>query len=250
MKNIFIHIPKTGGSSFIGLLKDTFGYSQTSTPPTHLINTIEDTTIYHVDFKSTERTFKKPEIFNVDTRERFSSAKIFMLVRNPVERLISEFNFQFHLLNGKNGHPAAGIIQRLPEIPKDFEQYANFPHVHNYQTKFLSGRSLADPTPLNQEEFDQIIDTIEELSITCGITDEYNKFLTAFQNTTGIRLKTKLTVRKQTPQALKLSLPDATLEKIRDNNLFDYKLYEYIKSKQSKLKADNFKHLEPSKFTI
>ena len=41
-----------------------------------------------------------------------------MLIRNPIDRMISEFNFQYHMLKGKDGNKNAAIISKLkPTFP-------------------------------------------------------------------------------------------------------------------------------------
>ena len=100
--NVFIHIPKCGGSSFVGLLKDsTKPNVHERERPTHLVTQVGNTSIEHIDFSTYDRKFRAPQIFSDDYNEVYKAKNIFMLVRNPFDRLYSEFNFQFHILNGK-----------------------------------------------------------------------------------------------------------------------------------------------------
>ncbi len=113
-ESIFIHIPKCGGSSFVGLLMDSVKQQNfESTTPTHKIDKVGITKIMHVDFSSIDRLFKAPDIFNLTRNLKFKDVLLFMLVRDPVERIVSEFNFQYHILNGKNGDQKAAILSKL-----------------------------------------------------------------------------------------------------------------------------------------
>ena len=95
-KFIFLHVPKTGGSTFVGLLKDSIKISKIDKDiPTHIIDNIGNIQIKHIDFSNEERRFQCPEIFKNNVQE---STKVFMLLRDPVERIISEFNFQYHFI--------------------------------------------------------------------------------------------------------------------------------------------------------
>ena len=55
-ENIFIHVPKTGGSSFVGLLQETT--NEHTAIKTHLVDQIQQTKIIHIDFKQINRTIK------------------------------------------------------------------------------------------------------------------------------------------------------------------------------------------------
>ena len=52
-ESVFIHIPKTGGSTFVGLLKDSIKDKTTNIAlPTHKTDRVGAVTISHVDFTS------------------------------------------------------------------------------------------------------------------------------------------------------------------------------------------------------
>ena len=62
---VFIHIPKCGGSTFVGLLMDSIK-PQNFDPstPTHKIDKVGNTKIMYIDFSSKDRKFKVPAFFN------------------------------------------------------------------------------------------------------------------------------------------------------------------------------------------
>ena len=70
-ESIFIHIPKCGGSTFVGLLMDPIK-PQNFDPstPTHKIDKVGNTKIMHVDFSSKDRKFKVPAFFNSNKSQR------------------------------------------------------------------------------------------------------------------------------------------------------------------------------------
>ncbi|MDB4280415.1 hypothetical protein N9863_02210, partial [Flavobacteriaceae bacterium] len=57
--------------------------------PTHKIDKVGNTKIMHVDFNSIERKFKAPTIFNSNQNQEFINSQLFILFRDPVERIIS-----------------------------------------------------------------------------------------------------------------------------------------------------------------
>ena len=252
-KNLFIHIPKTGGSSFVGLLKESFNLSALEMQtPSHVISSVRNTEVSHVDFETQERKFKRPDIF--DSKKNSSLKKkyeIFMIVRHPVDRVISEFNFQFHILGGKLGNKSAGIIDRLPNPPDNIDDYILNPHVQNYQVKFLLGRKLADPKPLSEEEFQLVLKAIKELPIHCGVTDKYSDFLNLFQEKSNIKLNSQFVVRKKTPESAKSKVNAKTKAAIERLNDFDLRLYTFVKENmKSNLSKDYFNCQATNDFTI
>ena len=226
-KVVFLHVPKTGGSTFVGLLKDSIKLSKKEKLiPSHIIDQIGNVQIKHIDFSNNDRRFQYPEILNSEIEK---NTKVFMLLRDPVERIISEFNFQFHLLNGKEGNKNAAIISKLKPIPTSINKYIEFPNTQNYQTKFLLGRKIADPKSVSNDEFKMIINGVKNIPIYCGVTEDYSSFLHLFQEETGIQLNKKITIRKKTPQEYKRDISDDLKKKILKLNQYDYKLYNYVK---------------------
>ena len=80
-------------------------------------------------------------------------------------------------------------------------------------------------------DFKKIINTIEGLSIYCGITNQYASFLNLFEKQTGIKLKKKVLVRKKTPFLYFDPVSEATKRRIIALNKYDYQLFEYAKEK-------------------
>jgi hypothetical protein len=249
-ESIFIHIPKSGGSTFVGLLKDSIKDHQLNrNTPTHKIEKIGLVSIKHIDFLDKERKFKGKNIFRQSTNDVLKDKKIFLLVRNPIDRLVSEFNFQYHILDGKNGNKQAAIITNLKRQPKNFEDYIKCNETHNYQLKFLLGRPLNDSKKVTENNFKSIIKQIEDLPIYCGVTDEYASFLNMFENKTNIKLVKKVLVRKKTPFLYHTEITDSIKDKIIELNNYDYQLYNYIKNNIS-LNNIKFKFIEKDQFIV
>lgn len=230
---IFLHVPKTGGSTFVGLLKDSIKIPiEDQKLHSHVIDKVGNVRISHIDFTNLNRFFQTPEIFDKKSQFAFKDrVLIFMLIRHPVDRIVSEFTFQYHMLNGKNGNVNAAIISKLKPLPTTLEAYINFSNTHNYQIKFLLGRKIADPKPVTNSDYAKIIDRIEQLPIHCGLTENYNQFLDTFQEHTSIKLKKKIIIRKRTPIEYEMFVDDSLRRNILKCNEYDYKLYRYIKEK-------------------
>jgi len=242
---IFIHIPKTGGSTFVGLLQESLERNRPK-KPTHLTEKVGKVVIQHLDFTHPNRPFKDPDLFRKESREYLiENNLLFMLVRNPAERVLSEFNFQFHILDGKKGNPKAAILAQIKPTPKNLFAYAQRRQTQDYQCKFLLGRKMADPNPVTIDELDFLKEAITSLPIHVGTTENYSAFLSLFSHETGIRLNNTSIIRKKTPSKLKTQLSEDEKKRINSFNKMDYELYSYVKERsQSSLIKTNPYNLE------
>ena len=173
-----------------------------------------------------------------------------MLVRNPVDRIISEFNFQYHILKGKEGSKKAAIISKLRPQPKTIEDYIKFRGTQNYQVKFLLGRKLADKRSISQKEMDGLLNTISELPIYCGVTEHYAHFLGQFERVSGKKLNKNVTVRKKTPFIYQTPISEETKQQIINLNMWDYQLYMSIKEKLEVKEKGKFYFKKSDEFIV
>jgi len=229
--NIFIHIPKTGGSSFIKTLEcNLLNIKKTDIDITHRTKNVKNISIKHLDFSHPKRIMCDNNIFN--DYELYNKFNIFMIIRNPLDRLISEFIFQYHILNSRR---CAKIINSLNPKPNNFLDYIKHKEVWNYQLAFLSGRGVADLNKPTQDDLDKIIKYIDKYPVYCGITEEYDKFIKLFNNISKHDIK-DIYLMKESPNDIKEkiieTLTPEIIDYIKDTNSLDYKLYEYVKTVQ------------------
>lgn len=249
-KNIFIHIPKTGGSTFIGGLKNSLKCSTSEMiKPTHLTEKVGNVEVLHVDFKDRHRRFKGGRL--ISDKKLSSRVNYFMLVRNPMNRLLSEFNFQYHILGGKNGNPSAVLFNKLKNKPKNFTEYIECTEVHNYQIKFLLGRELASSQIINSEDYQKVINSIEKGPINCGVTSQMDSFCKMFEEISDNKLLQEFTIRKRTPNNFRIKINQKLEDRIIELNKFDYQLYEYVlKNLERNNSVQSFNFNEKKEFIV
>ena len=157
---------------------------------------------------------------------------IFTLIRHPVDRLISEFIFQYYVLG--SGETAA-IINRLSPKPTTFFEYIKFPEVHNYQLKFLLGTGVADKYMPVDKDLEYIINCFDTYNVNVFTTDNYNKFVEKYQQITKQKLNSNFDQVKKSPSDIKEKIINSLTPEIENFILkmsnYDHKLYLYAKSK-------------------
>ena len=225
----FIHIPKTGGSTFVNLLQESLLNQYSEVDRTHHISQIRDVMIMHINFKHPQRISKSVLLFNDSFFEKYKHLHFFTIIRNPLDRLVSEYLFQT-----KNGYNKA-IISKLHPTPNTFHEYVQHDEVHNYQVGFLSGRGVADSATITQDDLDNVIQLLEKYNFTVGFNESYSEFLKSFQSITGHSLNKQFKICKKADNVLKKNILDSLthndIKLIQEKSALDFKLYDYFKKK-------------------
>jgi hypothetical protein len=208
-KPIFIHIPKTGGTSINCVMKGT----EWQTPL--------DYHYRHLAFETKKSTCG--DIFDIAHIEKFKKEFIFMMLRHPVDRLISEYYYI-----RKNSE----FMDLLTTQPKNFSEYVDNPQTSNYMLKFLDGQRIYSNNPLTGQRTLDIISIIDELDIHVGIFEEYDRSLSYFSDVGEFDWPETIDVKRATinrPSVKQIS--SDVLDKILVTNEFDIKLYQHCKAK-------------------
>ncbi|MCB9188907.1 MAG: sulfotransferase family 2 domain-containing protein [Flavobacteriales bacterium] len=208
-KLIFIHIPKTGGTS----INCEINQSEWQTTP--------DFNYRHIDYKS--KKSNSADIFDPKNIEKYQEHKIFFFLRDPIDRLFSEYYFL---------KPRMEFMQLLPRNPRSFYEYCKFKNTNNSVIKFLLGYKMFSNPILTEELYDSLIKQIETLDIKIGIFENYLESLAYLENELGVKWsnvieKKRITIDK--PSALELT--EEQFEEIKILNELDYRLYNYAVNK-------------------
>ena len=106
-ENIFIHIPKTGGTTINTSIEGTYWGTEPNFYYRHLV-------------LKTKRS-NSADIFNPLNYDKYKDYNIFMMLREPIDRMISEYYF---LRERKN------FMDLLRSQPRNFSEY-----IKNIQTQ-------------------------------------------------------------------------------------------------------------------
>ena len=214
-KVIFIHIPKTGGTTINTAMNNSFWQTEVGFNYRHILP---------------NKTSNSGDIFDPDTIEQFKEYKIFMMLRDPIDRIISEYYF---IKERKE------FIDLLKNKPKDFTSYINNRQTQNGVINFLVGRRMYDLHAANKNDLNNVLDAIDSIPIHIGIFEQFAASLSYFGNEAGIKWKKNIEVKRMTFKRPKADdLTDEIKNSIIKNNQLDVALYEHGLKKFNALKSN------------
>ena len=231
---IFIHILKTGGTTINSAMHES--YWQTK----------PDFNYRHIEVGN--KKSNAGDIFDPKNFIRYSEYKIFMMLRHPIDRLISEYHF---IKDRKE------FVSLLRTSPKNFEEYILSKQTQNAVVSFLKGKRMYDHSPATKSDLEDIINAIEKIPISVGIFENFERSLQYFTETTGIKWNNSIEVKRMNFVRPKISeLSSEIKDLIIKNNPLDFELYEHclkkfenitLKTKLPKIQfiKDKYNHVIP-----
>lgn len=213
---IFIHIPKTGGTSINCVMKGT----EWQTPLNFHYR--------HLDPET--KTSTAGDIFDANNINQYQGEYIFMMLRDPIDRLVSEYYYI-----RKN----TLFIDMLSPKPKNFLDYITNHQTSNGMLKFLMGEQMYSPKDITLKEAEEAINIIEKLDIHVGIFEEYDRSLSYLRDTGNFNWPDTITIKRATlnrPHVKQLS--KNAIATIQENNKADFLLYEYCQQRLQQKSAD------------
>ncbi|MGQ0621803.1 MAG: hypothetical protein ACT4QA_18100 [Panacagrimonas sp.] len=237
---LFLHVPKTAGSSFRAELA---GRLQ---PDRNIVVNYEDeSTPFHQRLQSVIREFA--DTVN-ESAVRFASGHIFRshaafiaqyhpdvrpitMLRNPVARIVSDFRYARTPLHP----PYRQFIRQFPS----FEDYVNSPASQNKIHEFLR-RAPSDPP-------EQVIHDVEQTFSFLGVTEMYYLSCRVLFALLGdARNPTVYERRTEPSEDNEIADLEALTPRIRQLNAKDVAIYEHFHDKLKRRRNDILRALPPS----
>lgn len=213
MKLVFIHIPKTSGSSFRKYLK--------------MLDTVCRVRMGEFDLINHDCNIFAGHLFYEHVRHEFPGARFVTVLREPLQRVISHYR---HVIKAENHYLHADC--------KDMSlgRFINHPLVQpvicNLQTKYLAGFPLYDS--INRAEYVTIADNTVDIAIEnlktffhFGVQDQQEQLVHGLLSKLELPIS-KVYQRKTENYKKTTSMRDRQI--IRGLNLQDYKLYNFAKA--------------------
>ena len=204
-KNIFIHIPKTGGTTINSAMNGTYWQTEIGF------------NYRHIDPQTKLSTSK--DIFQPENFQKYSDYVIFMMLRDPLDRVVSEYYF---LRERKE------FMSLLNKPAPEFKDYYNNPQTMNYMLGFLVGKRIYTSKPPTETDLEKVIRAIDEIPVHVGIFEYFSESMGHFQELTGVKWNKKIEAKRMTFNRPKVDeLDEETKDAIRRNNSLDQQLYDY-----------------------
>lgn len=228
----FDHLPKTAGSAVVKeLLKNYYTYAHPKDIAHKSKNEIDRISMIwqHNCFHWAKEQFK-------------NSTRIKIVVfRNPVQRVISEYNYSYDLtVTGRNKSYSllANKMTYLEFLsygypypyPEKFNTQS-FCCPRNYYTIYYSGMSESDVEKQPQKAVDMAFNTVVDFFDVIGFQDNLQEFFETLYLKANLLFKAQNNRINITPKnKLNHPLTDEIIEKIKEKNKLDMQLYERLKA--------------------
>ena len=228
-KVVFLHAPKTGGTTFSRVLQRTYRDSYGFFDDEAVDVFARDLEAYgctevHATLKGDQLVWGTKNIMQESNWRLFDGVEVFVMFREPVAHYISSF-YQSKKF-GKTLEKTAAWQQFCPDT---LDEYLESPRNSNLQIKFLLGVEPGDDRALTDADLEHAKRLISTVGIKVGILERYSESLHLFENVTSAKIPLGIVVvrnKNRVPRADR-RIDDATRQRIRDVNALDQQLYDH-----------------------
>ena len=228
---VFVHIPKTGGTSLKNILTLNYGKRYRSYHPimSNLYETPE--MIGELRAISAHRPFGyEKDLIQayrdaVSREDAICEAKpvVFSVVRNPLERVISLYNFV-------TTFPAHSLHNEMRDLePEEFYEKLGSKGVSNLQTRFICGAGKKSNFKLARERIEN------DFSIVVDLANQ-DKLIHHLSDQLGWKLPDDRIVANRSPKKLTRENISGELEDFLNSRMEeDWKLYDFVREMSDSL---------------
>lgn len=238
---IFLHIPKTGGSSLRDHVEknviaskllmpgDTDAYRKVRQNYDRIVN------YYDVVYLRGHFSMNIKQFLN----EHRKHTECITILRKPTGRIPSSYRYQMKhwategsYIEQLKNEKLENYVQLIDFIKEEAEtSWLSQPQFHlelnDGMTRRLSGTGTSIPFgKVTEETFETAKRNLKQRFTTIGLTEEYNKFLFMLAN----KYNWKIDIRVRKNRTKRKPLSDAEKEAILSINRYDARLYEYAKT--------------------
>lgn len=223
---IFLHLPRTGGTTLRDILSKQYPERKTFENKT-LLDTDENFNNSKINELSHYNLIKGHVYFGVH-KYISQSSKYFSMMRDPVERTISSYNY----IKKRSNHPFYNLANELNLI--DFIECGQNIMVNNGQTRLIAGRDTSLNVPFNKMDsshLEMAKTNINEQFLLVGFTERYDETILLLQHL--LQWKTPYySIANAVKRVQKTDELDSNIiSLIKHYNQMDIELYKYANKK-------------------
>ena len=219
---IFLHMPKTAGTTFYDAIKfqyrkrEIFTCSGIIENSVEMFNQLPDVKKQQIKFFKGHMTFGLHQFLT-------QPSTYISILRHPTKRFISLYYYlqqstthaQHHHVVGKSLH--------------DFAQ--NQVIHHNFQTRFIAGRSAFDSACSDEEKLAIAKANIDTHFAAIGIQERFDESLILFKHVLGWKNLPLYVRQNKSKKPDHLDIEQSTIDLIEEKNSLDMQLYDYANQK-------------------
>ena len=206
MSNIFIYVPKTGGTSLIMAVLNC------QRPP--------NVGFYYRHLSISNPKSNCADIFQENNIQKYASHNIILFLHNP-HRIESEYWFLKNRTEWRAHWPG-------PTYPETLLQYIQHHATHNSILKFLLGHRLFSTTTILPSDLELVCNTFKSLNFIFGLTKQFDdsiRNLSAHKNITLPKNNMRHRINLNKPTSPNMT---AIAEQFKNFITLDMKLFETV----------------------
>ncbi len=223
---IFLHLPRTGGTTLRDILSNQYPENETFENKT-LLDTDRNFNDNNINEMSQYKLIKGHVYFGIHNYIS-KPCKYFAMMRDPVERTISAYNY----IKKRNNHPFHVLANEL-EL-KDFVESGKNIMVNNGQTRLIAGRETSLNVPfddIDESHLELAKINIDDHFILIGFTERYDETVLLMKHlmnwdTPYYSIANAVKRERKTDE-----MDPSTIDIIKHYNQLDIDLYDFAKKK-------------------
>jgi len=224
---VFIHIPKTGGTTLVDIMAHQIYFNKfqrlnptRTTHPKDFLNKVED--LLEDVIVSKHKIQVVGGHFGYQAHPKLNNPnKYFTILRDPVERVISEYFFMKY-----KGMYYQDLIESQQLSLKDYVLHPEIFYLNNFQTRLISGEKLQKGEEVTEDIFQIAVKNLKKFEVF-GLTEEMTSTLALFYLTLDWeRLPYYIMSNSNDHKPKRESISTEEIKAIEQREKYDLLLYE------------------------